>query len=78
MVPNSNEGSFRKVLHEQSFRAVATHYVKSIWQSWSFQVVEQGCRAHSNRLTGTIHRQIQIETVVSSEGGCGMSATPYR
>lgn len=62
MFPNfKREASFRKVLHEQSYRAVATHHVRSMWQSWSFQVVEQGCRAHSKGFTGTIHRQIQIE-----------------
>jgi hypothetical protein len=61
-----------KVLQAQSLRAASKQYVKSIWQSWSFQVVEQGCRAHSKGLTGTIQRQIQTATVVSSGGAYEM------
>ena len=72
MAPNSNEGSLKISSPRAVYRAVATHYVKSIWQSWSFQVVEQGCRAHGKGLTGTIQRQIQTENVASSGGAYEM------
>jgi hypothetical protein len=67
IVPTSKRAPL-KMLPLAVFVAVATHHVKSIWQSWSFQVVEQGMSRSQRETYRDIHRHIPIETVVSSEG----------